>query len=89
MIPCSLAAVTDKPNILHILVDDLGYADFGYKNKVYQTPTIDALALGGVRLPNYYTFTVCAPSRASIMNDLSATRWAGCALRDPRIDPIG
>jgi len=64
---CSSLAAKSKPNIIHVLVDDLGFTDLGYKNNVYQTPYIDSLAKGGVRLNNYYTFTVCAPTRASIM----------------------
>eukprot|EP00041_Stephanoeca_diplocostata_P016571 m.326835 g.326835 ORF g.326835 m.326835 type:complete len:406 (+) comp20409_c0_seq11:213-1430(+) len=57
-----------KPNIVHIVADDLGYNDLGIRNggKTF-TPVIDDLIRNGVTLSSYYTFRVCAPTRASIM----------------------
>ena len=57
-----------KPSILHIVVDDLGYKDLGYKNSITQSPTIDYLAQNGVRLTNYYVMVVCSPTRSSMMS---------------------
>ena len=58
-----------KPNILLILVDDLGYADLGcYGSKDIRTPNIDRLAKDGVRLTdNYAAAAVCTPTRASLI----------------------
>ena len=59
----------DKPNIIFILADDLGYGDlscFGQEN--FQTPRIDQMAVEGMRLTNHYAgSTVCAPSRACLL----------------------
>ena len=55
------------PNILFILVDDLGWYDVGYHNPKIQTPNINKLAKDGVKLDNYYVQQVCTPTRGSIM----------------------
>src|SRR5690606_33947548 len=58
-----------KPNIIVILSDDAGYADFGcYGGKEIPTPNIDALAAEGVRFTDaYVSASVCAPSRAGLL----------------------
>ncbi len=62
----------DKPNIIFILADDLGYGDLGcYGQKQIQTPNLDRLAAGGMRFTDHYAgTTVCAPSRCSLMTGL-------------------
>ncbi len=62
----------DKPNIVFILADDLGYGDLGcYGQKQIQTPNIDQLAAEGMRFTDHYAgTTVCAPSRCSLMTGL-------------------
>lgn len=57
----------DKPNIILILVDDLGYSDFGAYGSEIQTPNIDKLAFGGLRLREFYNNSICAPTRASLI----------------------
>lgn len=59
----------ERPNIILVLADDLGYGDLGcYGQSMIQTPHIDRLATGGVRLTRgYAASTVCAPSRAVLM----------------------
>lgn len=61
-----------KPNVIFILADDLGYGDLGcYGQKQIETPNIDKLAAGGIRFTQFYAGTsVCAPSRASLMTGL-------------------
>lgn len=58
-----------KPNIIFILADDLGYADVGcYGQKLIKTPNIDKLAAEGTRFTQCYAGnTVCAPSRCALM----------------------
>lgn len=58
-----------KPNVVFILADDLGYGDIGcYGQKLIETPNIDKLAVNGMKFTQYYAGTsVCAPSRASFM----------------------
>jgi arylsulfatase A-like enzyme len=61
--------VQSKPNILLILVDDLGYGDLSsYGAKDLGTPNIDKLMAGGIRLDNFYAnCPVCSPTRASLL----------------------
>ncbi len=60
----------DKPNIVFILVDDLGWADLGYNGSLYhETPNIDKLASEGMVFTDAYAACpVCSPSRAAIMS---------------------
>lgn len=59
----------NKPNIIFILADDLGYMDLGcYGNPFNSTPHLDSLARGGIRFTQAYAASpVCSPSRAAIM----------------------
>ncbi|MEY4946273.1 MAG: hypothetical protein RIR22_974, partial [Planctomycetota bacterium] len=59
----------NKPNIIFIMADDLGYGDLGcYGQTKILTPRIDSLAKDGMRFTNYYAgCTVCAPSRCVLM----------------------
>ena len=58
-----------RPNIVFILIDDLGWADVGcFGSKYYETPNIDRLASQGMRFTDAYAAcAVCSPTRASIM----------------------
>ena len=62
-------AAADKPNIIMIMADDVGFECFSaYGSREYATPRLDALAAGGIRLTNgYVTGTWCSPSRAALM----------------------
>jgi arylsulfatase B len=66
-----------KPNILFIVADDLGYQDLGcYGGKDIPTPHIDALAAGGVRFTSgYVTAPFCAASRAGLLTGRYQTRF--------------
>ncbi|UCD76676.1 MAG: sulfatase [Phycisphaerales bacterium] len=57
------------PNVILVLVDDLGWADLGcFGSEFYETPNLDALAADGMRFTNAYAAcAVCSPTRASIM----------------------
>ena len=59
----------EKPNIIFILVDDLGYGDLGcYGQKLIKTPRLDKMAAEGMRFTDFYAGnTVCAPSRSVLM----------------------
>lgn len=63
-------AQEEKPNIIFILADDLGWADLpAYGNRFNETPSIDRLAAEGMRFTNAYAACpVCSPTRASIMS---------------------
>lgn len=57
------------PNIIYILVDDMGYGDLGsYGQQILKTPNLDRMAAEGIRFTDHYAGApVCAPSRASLM----------------------
>ncbi|HQS54810.1 MAG TPA: arylsulfatase [Sediminibacterium sp.] len=57
-----------KPNILFILVDDMGYGECGFNGgKTFKTPVIDQLAAGGAILENHYVQPVCSPTRSCLL----------------------
>ncbi len=62
----------DKPNIVYIVADDLGYGDLGcYGQKTIRTPFLDRMARQGMRFTQHYSgSTVCAPSRSCLMTGL-------------------
>ena len=64
------------PNIVLIVVDDLGWKDVGYMgNQIYETPNIDALAEGGMYFTDAYAAAaVCSPTRAAIMTGKAPAR---------------
>ena len=57
----------DKPNILMIVIDDLGWNDTSYQGSEIPTPTIDKFSKEAIRLQQYYVQRTCSPSRAAIM----------------------
>lgn len=57
----------DKPNIVLILADDMGYSDIGCFGAEIQTPHLDRLAAEGVRLSSFYNNARCCPSRAALL----------------------
>jgi arylsulfatase A len=64
--------IADKPNIIYILADDLGYGDLGiYGQEKFSTPNIDRLASQGMVFTQHYSgSTVCAPSRSALMTGM-------------------
>ena len=66
----AVAPAADRPNIVLILADDLGYSDVGCYGSEIATPNLDALAAGGVRFTQFYNCTRCCPTRASLMTGL-------------------
>src|SRR6478752_5523624 len=73
----AISAAANKPNILLIYADDLGYNELScYGGKHVPTPHIDSLAAGGVRCTQgYVSAPLCSPSRAGLMTGRYPTRF--------------
>src|SRR5437764_6960079 len=70
--PLGGRAAEERPNLVFILADDLGYGDLGcYGQKQIHTPNLDRMAAEGVRFTQFYAGApVCAPSRCALMTGL-------------------
>ncbi len=70
-------ARTDRPNVVIVLADDLGYGDLGsYGGTHIRTPNLDRLAAGGMRFTDFYAQPVCGPSRAALLTGCYPLRVA-------------
>ena len=58
---------SDAPNVVLVVLDDVGYAQLGCYGSDIETPVIDALAARGVRLANFHTTSLCSPTRACLL----------------------
>ncbi len=65
-----IAKGADRPNIIVILVDDMGFSDLGCFGSEIPTPNLDALANNGVRFTQFYNTGRCCPTRASLLTGL-------------------
>jgi len=63
-----LAKGKTRPNILLIVVDDMGYSDVGAFGGEIRTPNIDMIAESGLRLTSFYVSPTCAPTRSMLMS---------------------
>ena len=63
-------AADERPNILIVLVDDMGWSDLGCYGGEIRTPNVDALAAGGLRFSAFYNTGRCCPTRASLLTGL-------------------
>lgn len=64
------SAGPNRPNIVIILVDDMGFADIGCYGSEIPTPNLDSLASGGLRFTQFYNTARCCPTRASLLTGL-------------------
>ena len=74
-VPSTLARAADepsapRPNIIIILVDDMGWSDLGCYGSEIPTPNIDRLAAGGLRFTQFYNTGRCCPTRAALLTGL-------------------
>ncbi len=67
LLVCHVATAAERPNILYVVADDLGFSDLGCFGGEINTPVLDSLAAGGVRLTQFYNTGRCCPSRAAIL----------------------
>ena len=57
-----------KPNILLIMVDDMGWTDIGSYGSEIDTPNLDTMAKSGVMFSNFYTSVSCSPTRSMLLS---------------------
>jgi arylsulfatase A-like enzyme len=67
LLALAIARAADKPNILVIIADDLGYSDIGCFGGEVQTPNLDKLAARGLRATNFYVGPTCSPTRSMLL----------------------
>lgn len=81
--------IQDRPNIIVVLIDDMGWNDTGFSgHTLIETPKLDQLAATGVIFTNAYAAAPnCAPSRASLLTGLYTPHHGVYTVIDPRHDP--
>ncbi len=85
------ALAADKPNIILILADDLGYETIGANGGTsYKTPVLDKLAAGGVRFTHCFAQPLCTPTRVQLMTGRSNARnYIDFGNMDPKAVTFG
>lgn len=66
----SVVSAEDRPNIIYIMSDDMGYSDIGCYGSEISTPNLDGLAESGLRFTQFYNTARCCPTRASLLTGL-------------------
>lgn len=83
--PAPVSAPANAPNILFIVLDDVGFSDIACYGSEIATPHMDALAAGGLRYNNFHVTAMCSPTRACLLTGRNAhaagmgiiSEWAG------------
>jgi arylsulfatase A-like enzyme len=84
--PALTAVADDRPNIVVVLVDDMGFSDIGPYGGEIPTPNLDRLAARGVRFTQAYNAARCSPTRASLLTGLYPHQ-AGMGWLDNWVEP--
>ncbi len=82
----STVAAAERPNIVVVLVDDMGFSDIGCYGSEIPTPNLDRLAAKGVRFTQFYNAARCSPTRASLITGLYPHQ-AGMGWLDNMVEP--
>lgn len=83
--PAAASTPKNAPNIVFIVLDDVGFSDIGCYGSEIATPNMDALAAGGLRYNNFHVTAMCSPTRACLLTGRNAhaagmgiiSEWAG------------
>ena len=85
--PCMAQA---RPNIIHIVADDLGWKDVGFNGcKDIKTPNLDGLAAGGAKFTQFYVQPMCTPTRAALMTGRYPFRYGLQTMVIPSVASYG
>ncbi|WP_224490893.1 arylsulfatase [Robertkochia flava] len=82
------AQQSNRPNMVLIVADDLGFGDIGCYGGDIETPNIDALARNGIRFSSFHTAPMCAPTRAMLLTG-NDNHIAGMGIQDFTSDHFG
>lgn len=76
LLTCATLAThaADRPNVIVMVADDLGWADVGFHGGNIDTPSLDRLAKEGMELNRFYTTPICSPTRAALMTGRNPMR---------------
>ncbi|MEM8735888.1 MAG: sulfatase-like hydrolase/transferase, partial [Planctomycetota bacterium] len=78
-----------RPNIIIVLVDDMGFSDIGCYGSEIETPNLDRLAANGLRFTQFYNSGRCCPTRASLMTGLHPHQVGIGHMTEPPERPLG
>ena len=79
----------DKPNVIVLLVDDLGWGDIGYNNPEWvYTPNLDALAASGIIFSQHYSMPQCTPTRVAVFTGRYPGRFGNTGLMATNENPF-
>ena len=82
-------ASKDNPNILFIMMDDLGYGDVSLNGAIYDTPNIDSIGENGLNLTNFYSaYSVCSPARFAALTGRYPYRGYADNVIYPTVDTL-
>ena len=84
-----LAEPPARPNIVIILVDDMGFSDIGCYGGEIETPNLDKLAADGLRFTHFYNSGRCCPTRASLLTGLHPHQAGIGHMTAPPAEPLG
>ena len=84
VIPLQAGEAPEKPNIIIIMADDLGWGDLGFNGSTIKTPNLDRLSEEGIRLSRFYVAPVSSPTRAGLMTGMYPNRFG---IRETVIPP--
>ncbi len=84
---CGQIVAAEKPNIVVILVDDMGFSDLGCYGSEIPTPNLDALAKGGLRFTQFYNTARCCPTRAALLTGLYSHQTGVGHMTDDQGEP--
>ena len=85
-VPAAARPPVQRPNIVVVLVDDVGFSDIGSYGSEIPTPNIDALAASGLRFTQFYNNARCSPSRAALLTG-AYPHQAGVGHLEPAVVP--
>ncbi len=88
-LPFALQAAPARPNIVVILVDDMGFSDISCYGSEIPTPNLDKLAAGGVRFTQFHNTARCCPTRAALLTGLYPHQAGVGHMTEERVDASG